>query len=821
MKNSRTPHRRRVRTGLSIICAFVASLVVPHAGADPEITPDAGRAASAVTPELPDDGSSEKRELKLDYSSGPVGLAIVLPPPSEKEKQAMAKGSSKGPLAIGFHRDVPTGFKGDLSPELGWVEVSGGSFVGSLSVTSPGAESVRVGIRAALPPGGEMRFFGEEDDERFPVVTGEDFTIEGDEIQTLWSPVVDGDTIGIEIALPSEKARDAFWITIDAVAHTFLPIGSLPSAPKLDCPHLHIDVACRSGSIRENLENAVAHIGFEDEGKSWICSGTLLNDRDDDPDTRYFLTANHCVPTQTVARTVVAHWFYRNARCNVDGLHSRYTQTSGGTDLMTTNSSFDLSLLEFRETLPGGLALSGWDADPIDHPAGVYGLHHPSGAPMSYSAGTTDGNALSDGVTNAISVRWSNGTTEGGSSGSGLFLHSGGYLVGGLSHGPGCDYEIVDYYGPFRDFFRQTSRWLDPDGEAPIPPGVGDDHGDTANEATPVSVNSPTDGNLEREGDMDYFAFQLPTAGELLVYTTGPTDTYGTLTRSGSGFSREDDDGGEGVNFRIEVPDARAGSYYVQVRGYMPSRTGTYTLHVSSTAVVGSADHVLPLVPEASNLRTRGLVRIINRSNRRGTVDIHAIDDTGERIGPVTLSVGAMASRHISSRDLEEGNAAVGLPVGVGDGTGDWRVELHSDLDIDVRGYVLAADGFLTSMRLVAEETAPGSMAYDIPFFNPASNILRASSLRIINPGSQPARITITGLDRAGDPAPGGEVSFTLPGGQARSLNARQLERGDGSVQGRLGDGQGKWRLTVSADQPIQVLSLLRSDSGHLSNLSR
>ena len=416
-----------------IILAFalIAAFTISRAGADPEITPDQGRAPSAVMPEPPDNGSVEKRELKLDYSTVSPGLQIVLPPPSEEEKQSAAGVGSKGPVVIGFHRDLPDSLEGDLSPQLDWTEHSDGSFVTSLSVTTPEAESVRVGIRAELAPGGEIRFFGPQPDERFPVVTHEDFHIEDDEIETLWSPTVEGDTIGIEITLPSEKAVGFFSLTLETVAHSFLSTKSLPLAPKLDCPHLHIDVACRSSSIHDDLQDAVALIVYEARGLTWVCSGTLLNDKVDGTRVPYFLTANHCVSTASVARTVEAHWFYQNARCNVDSVDRRYTATRG-TDLLTTNDSYDLSLLRMRGTLPGGLVLSGWDTASIDHPASVYGIHHPDGEAKSYSSGTTGGNYYSDGVTNAIEVEWSVGTTEGGSSGSGLFLRQhGGQLVGG------------------------------------------------------------------------------------------------------------------------------------------------------------------------------------------------------------------------------------------------------------------------------------------------------------------------------------------------------------------------------------------------------
>ena len=39
-------------------------------------------------------------------------------------------------------------------------------------------------------------------------------------------------------------------------------------------------------------------------------------------------------------------------------------------------------------------------------------------------------------------------------------------------------------------------------------------------------------------------------------------------------------------------------------------------------------------------------------------------------------------------------------------------------------------------------------------------------------------------------------------------------------LEGALGDGAGKWRLVVTSEQPIQVMSLLASPTGHLTNLS-
>ena len=189
----------------------------------------------------------------------------------------------------------------------------------------------------------------------------------------------------------------------------------------------------------------MGRIRFVDGGSSYACSGTLLNDSDDDTTIPYFLTANHCLSTGTVARTVEARWFYQRESCGSTQIDPRFATTYGGADLLATSVAQDSTLLQFKEELPGGLVLSAWSADPVSIPAQVYGIHHPDGGVKKYSSGHVFGQEdsrtcvdpqLDIGcftVRNALFVRWSDGTTEGGSSGSGLFR--GSHLIGALSGG--------------------------------------------------------------------------------------------------------------------------------------------------------------------------------------------------------------------------------------------------------------------------------------------------------------------------------------------------------------------------------------------------
>ena len=232
--------------------------------------------------------------------------------------------------------------------------------------------------------------------------------------------------------------------------------------------------------------------------------------------------------------------------------------------------------------------------------------------------------------------------------------------------------------------------------------------------------------------------------------------------------------------------------------------------------------HTIPLVTPASNSTQQGFVRVINRSNHAGTVSIHAIDDAGARFGPISLRLDAMETAHFNSMDLERGNASKGLSHGVGsDSKGNWRLELDSALDIEALAYIRTGNGFVTSMHDLAAEESPGH--YHVPFFNPGRNARQQSRLRLINSSSHEALVTITGIDDAGDPPPGGTVSLTLLAGEARMLTAQQLESGDDAagLNGRLGAGTGKWTLDVSSERSIQVMSLLLSEDGNLTNLSR
>ena len=226
--------------------------------------------------------------------------------------------------------------------------------------------------------------------------------------------------------------------------------------------------------------------------------------------------------------------------------------------------------------------------------------------------------------------------------------------------------------------------------------------------------------------------------------------------------------------------------------------------------------HGVPLFPAAGDDSGRqGFVRVINDSDADGEVRIKAYDETEWDYEALTLTMGADEVVHFNSDDLEQGSPQKGLSGGVGAGEGDWRLELTSDLDIEVLSYIRTEDGFLTAMHDVVPQSAK---RHRIAVFNPGNNLNQQSLLRLVNAGDESAELTVVGFDDRGA-SPGSDVVVSIPLGTSRTLTAQELEEG-GDFEGALGDGSGKWRLTVNANRPLSAMSLLSSPTGHLTNLS-
>ena len=267
----------------------------------------------------------------------------------------------------------------------------------------------------------------------------------------------------------------------------------------------------------------------------------------------------------------------------------------------------------------------------------------------------------------------------------------------------------------------------------------------------------------------------------------------------------------------------------VQVLNLLGSAGGNWVnLSAEPSASEGDAEHLPLFLSETASQGAHGqsVARIVNRSARSGQVTIRAVDAQGRAYPAGALALAAGQTVEFNSTELEQGDAERGLTglADTGVDQGNWRLLLTSDLDIRASAYIEASDGLFGSFHecvSAAAATVDAQQTHAVLLFNSAGHADGASRLRLINSAAAPANVRIRGLDDAGRPGVS-VVRLAIPAGATRQLTASDLETGEADgVSGALGDGGGKWRLWVESDAPIEVMNLVETASGHLSNLSR
>ena len=358
----------------------------------------------------------------------------------------------------------------------------------------------------------------------------------------------------------------------------------------------------------------------------------------------------------------------------------------------------------------------------------------------------------------------------------------------------------------------------------PPPAGIAIDMADArASEGEPVTFTVTLEGGTSGR-DLELVATPSSESGDTATagtdYATAERNLSIPAGQTSATFSvattRDRDDESD-ETFTVTLSARPGTTLPAGVRIRDGTATGTI---VNDNRVV----HYIPWFAPASNpLGRQSFARIINDSDEAGEVRIDAFDDVGTQYGPLTLSIGANETAHFNSDDLERGNPAKRLAGATGAGEGRWRLALTSGLDLQVLGYLRTDDRFVTSVHDLVPRTEAGH--HDVVFFNPGSNTSQVSRLRLINRGAESAEVTIEGIDDDGK-SPGAAVRLSVPASGARTVTAQELEseaaRGEAlrDLTGALGDGAGKWRLVVRSDRPIEVMSLLASPTGHLTNLS-
>lgn len=89
------------------------------------------------------------------------------------------------------------------------------------------------------------------------------------------------------------------------------------------------------------------------------------------------------------------------------------------------------------------------------------------------------------------------------------------------------------------------------------------------------------DVNVTTGGQIVYFAFTPTTSGAFTIQSIGSGDTYGTLYSSTQSSLKTSDDDGDGSNFKITYTMTAGTTYYVAVKFYNSSTTGTFKVSFS------------------------------------------------------------------------------------------------------------------------------------------------------------------------------------------------------------------------------------------------
>ena len=409
-------------------------------------------------------------------------------------------------------------------------------------------------------------------------------------------------------------------------------------------------------------------------------------------------------------------------------------------------------------------------------------------------------------------VHFNSGDLETGNEGKGLSGSTGsGQGDWRLAFSSELDIEVLSYIRTEDGFLTAMHD---------VAPVEGDIHqvaifnpGSNRNQVSRLRLINPTDATAEVtiRGTDDK---GMPGSGEVSLSLDAGTAreiTAEQLESGGTGLAGMLGDGSG--KWRLQVESEQA----VVAMSLLESPTDHLTNLSTVPELAEDGVHGVPLFPAAGDDSGRqGFVRAINRSDTAGEIHIKAYDETERDYEAVTLTIGGNEVVHFNSDDLEQGSPQKGLSGGTGAGEGDWRLELTSDLEIEVLSYIRTTDGFLTAMHDVAPSTGT---RHRVAVFNPGSNRNQESLLRLINPADETAEVMITGVDDKGA-AGTSAVGVSLVGGSSRTVGAWDLEYGAEGLDGALGDGAGKWQLMIESDRPVVAMSLLKSPTGHLTNLS-
>lgn len=369
--------------------------------------------ASGYAPDLHTLGATPRHVL----ANATVNTALAQAPASDRPYRFAAPVEVGLSLADGQWQTLPDG-------ALSW----------RLRIHSAGAKTLSLRFAPfVLPAGASVQIYDPAGRQVQGPYTGANTTPQG-----VWTSVIPGEELVVEARVPASEAA-ALRLGIAAVYHGFRDWKDAGATAKSGS--CNIDVVCPQGDPWRNEIRSVARITVNGQ---FLCSGQLVNNVRQDL-TPYFLTADHCgIGDKTgdagPASSVVFYWNYETSNC-AGTPNGNLNQTQSGSQFVADDVTSDFTLLRLAQTPPPefNIYFAGWNVTPQAPQSGA-GIHHPAGDEKRISLYDTPAQAIqgqfpgSGSVHQGWQVRWAQGVTEGGSSGSGLWNQN-RHVVGVLSYG--------------------------------------------------------------------------------------------------------------------------------------------------------------------------------------------------------------------------------------------------------------------------------------------------------------------------------------------------------------------------------------------------
>lgn len=348
-------------------------------------------------------------------------------------------------------------------------------------IHAPGATSVELWLSAFdLQPGAQLLFR----DPAGTLIHGPYTDADEDAHGGLALPLIPGDRAVLELHLNAADAV-ATQLKVGELYRGFRVWWQRSSEKSGSC---NVDVRCPEGAAWAEQIRSVARTTLQ----GGLCTGQLINNTARDA-RMLFLTANHCRVNTSNAAQLVSYWNFEAPTCRPVGSAAsgqpgggNLTQTLSGAELLAKASdgigieNADFALVQWDDPAPSAFNVwyTGWDRRDNAPTSGV-SIHHPAGDEkrISFENQALTSTQYASPIPEPAGTHWrvadwDLGTTEGGSSGGGLW-NAEKRLVGVLSGGAAaCGNELDDWYGKLAAGWdgvgntatRRLRDWLDPAG---------------------------------------------------------------------------------------------------------------------------------------------------------------------------------------------------------------------------------------------------------------------------------------------------------------------------------------------------------------------